>query len=103
MGCASYTKYPTTTEMQRIYKATREITFCLSPDQEIYNVLNGGWMSSPMPLCEKDATVIHSHPWWAESGANSYDLWMFKKYHERYGNTKFGVMKRDWYRVYEVR
>jgi len=92
----------TTSEMKAIYKPLQEISFCLSAHGDIYNVLQGGLMSSHMPLCQKDATVIHSHPVWGEPFPNFWDSNSWKKYKARYGNEYFGIMKKEWYKTYHI-
>jgi hypothetical protein len=88
-------------QMNKIYDPIKEKAFCVS--DVVYNVLLGGWTSCPMPLCEKDSIVFHTHPFWAEHGANFVDLSVWKEYHKRYGNTLYGVMYGiGKYKIYKI-
>lgn len=94
--------HETTLEMQGLYNPFIEIGFCLDPNGEIYNIQNGGWMTSPLPLCRQDAIVMHTHPVWAEPFANIADYLVWKEYKKRYGNEYYGIMKQNWYKVYHI-
>ena len=91
-----------TNEMSSIYEPFIEKGFCLSPSG-IYNIQVGGWMSAPMPLCNKSDTVMHTHPIWAEQFANFIDFIVWEEYYKLYGNVLFGVEGKGWVKVYERR
>ena len=79
-------------QSQELYQNWREIGFCLKHSGAYYNIQQGGFMSSPVPLCNECDIVTHTHPIWAERGANFLDFSVWQKYHDRYGNTLFGVL-----------
>lgn len=87
-------------QANEIYSPFIEKSFCVS-GAGIHNVLIGGPFSSPIPLCNKGDIVMHTHPSYAESGANFLDCGVWGEYQKRYGNTLFGVMagKND-FRIY---
>ena len=77
-------------QMNKIYDPIGEKSFCVG--DKVHNILTGGLASCPMPLCFVDDVVFHTHPFYAEHGANVFDLEVWKEYRKRYGNTLFGVM-----------
>ena len=97
-GCASQyssVKFTVNESVQKqimeLYTPHSERSFCISHDR-VYNVLEGGWMSVDMPLCERKDVPVHTHPWWAESFPNFNDGWVWEEYTRRYGNTLFGII-----------
>lgn len=87
--------------LNALYDSWWEKGMCVAWDK-VYNVQQGGWMTSPVPLCEKGDIVLHSHPWWGEPGANFNDVWVWDEYWKRYGNRKYGIMfGPDKFKVYE--
>ena len=90
-------------QVNALYQPYRETGFCLGPDGP-HNIHVGSWMSSPMPICNPHDIVFHTHPVWAEKGANFWDLHVWSIYRERYGHTRYGiVLGPDDFKVYEVR
>ena len=77
-------------QMNSLYPKWHERSFCVG--DSIYNVLEGGVTTSPMPLCNENDIVFHTHPCWAENGANFIDLWAWDVYHNIFGNERFGIM-----------
>lgn len=90
-------------QVNALYQPFRETGFCLGPDGP-HNIHVGSWMSSPMPICNPGDIVFHTHPVWAEKGANFVDLHVWGIYRKRYGHTRYGiVLGLDDFKVYEVR
>lgn len=81
------------------YDQWSEKGFCWSQGK-ISNVHQGGIMSSPIPVCNSDAIVIHTHPVWAERGANFVDFAVWNEYRSIYGNELFGVCGDEWCKIY---
>ena len=104
IGCVPGTKYRTSSDQEALYDPWVEIGYCLDPSTgEVSNIVTGGWMSCPMPLCPIGDIVIHTHPVWAEKFANILDLIGWEIYHEKYGNDLFGIqISETEYIVYEI-
>ena len=89
-------------QMDELYDPMKEKAFCVSRDK-VHNILDGSMTSCPMPLCFVDDIVFHTHPFYAENGANVFDLCVWEEYHKRYGNIYFGVMYgRGKYKIYNI-
>jgi len=88
------------TQMNFLYDPWMEKGFCVS-SYEVHNILDGGWMSYPLPICNFTEIVFHTHPIWAENGANILDGLIWDEYNRRFGNKKYGVMLGiDEFKVY---
>ena len=102
-ACAYSPILKSSVPMKDIYKNWVEIGYCLHTDGSVSNIHKGGWMTSPLPLCNHSETVMHTHPVWAENAANFFDISIFNKYKEIYGNDLFGVQfSKEEYRVYKL-
>jgi hypothetical protein len=87
-------------QMNSIYSPWVEKAFCVK-ESGIFNVLTGSYLMSPMPICDKEDIVFHTHPPF-ETETNIYDWYMWGLYKERYGNKYFGVMHgKGKYNIYE--
>ncbi len=95
-------KAGTTPEMKKLYKPWQEIGFCLTRTGKIQNIQLGGWMTAPIPICNKSDIVMHTHPVWGEPMANFWDVYIWGEYKKVYGVKEYGVMKYRWYKVYEI-
>ena len=90
-------------QMDELYDPMKEKAFCVLGDK-VHNILNGNITSCPLPLCFTDDIVFHTHPFYAENGANVFDLCVWEEYHKRYGNICFGVMYgRGKYKIYNIK
>lgn len=100
------TFHETTPEMKALYSPVQEFGFCLAPDGTIYNMQQYNFpvsmMFSPPPKCYQDAIMMHSHPIWGEPFASISDYLVWKAYNKKYGNEYFGIMKKNWYKVYRI-
>lgn len=84
-----------------IYNPHKEKGFCMTCEGEIYNIHEGDYMSAPMPLCNKEDIVMHTHPP-IDHIPSPTDLYVWQKYHELYGNRLFGIMWNGEAKFYEV-
>ena len=85
------------------YDGWVEKGYCMGMDGSVSNVLVGGVMSSPVPLCKRGDIVMHTHPVWGERTANFVDFGVWEEYWKRYGNRMYGVSGNGWVKVYEVK
>ena len=85
------------------YSGWVEKGYCMDFGGGVSNVLVGGVMSSPMPLCGRSDIVMHTHPVWAERVANFVDFGVWEEYWKRYGNRLYGVSGNGWVKIYEVK
>jgi hypothetical protein len=101
LACGShFRQIKTDIQPQLQYESFVEKGFCMTQSGEVHNVLPGGAMSSPMPLCNRADIVMHTHPCWAERMANFADFHVWDIYHARYGNDLYGVSGDGWIKIY---
>ena len=104
MGCAGGVTLKSTPEMVEIYPAWYEISYCLSPEMEITNIVEGNFMWVYLAFCNHGEIVMHTHPWWGDAWASLSDVMLFNDYHELYGNELFGVQfAGGTYTVYTIK
>lgn len=103
-GCAiAEYKADTTMAMKGLYRPWQEIGFCLLPDGQIRNIQIGTVMTAPIPICNKGDIVMHTHPIFADPFASPGDVSNWKEYKRVYGIREYGIMKKHWYKVYEIK
>lgn len=90
-----------TSQMNSLYNPFLEKAWCLN-SSGVQNIIIGGPITCPMPLCARADIVMHSHPVFGEATANFLDWHVWGKYKEIYGNTTFGIMVgKDRFLFYE--
>lgn len=100
LSCAYAPKIKTTSVMKYLYQPYREISFCLPPEGKIHNLIAGGYFSVPLALCNKGDISMHSHPVYSPGVTSIVDWLTWEWRRSKYGDDCFGVMKKDFYRVY---
>jgi hypothetical protein len=78
-------------QMNNLYDPITEKSFCLS-SKGIHNVIEGNFISVPLPLCNKTDMVVHTHGYLSENNPTNVDERTWNKYKEMYGNWVFGIM-----------